>query len=205
MVTKRKYIESHWLVYAFQGVVSLLFGWYVMFTGNQDIFSLVSIVASTLLCLGIIEAFNLLHRKHFGGSLIVSLLMAVSEVAIAMLLFFSLNQNLVWQLVLIAVYTMGRGVLEIILAFTSVTDKTDKFMWIVCGICGSVIGVVILNSGSFVDSTTFVKFFGTYMMIYGITNLIYGIHNKNELKEQIEEKAERRRLMQKFSLKRKRK
>ena len=194
MVANRRYIESHWLVYAFQGLVSLLFGWFVMFTGLTDVSSLVTIVGTTLLCLGIIEVFNLLYRKHFGGSLLISLIMAISEIIIALLILFTLDQNPVWQLVLIAIYTMGRGVLEIFLAFTSITDKTDRFMWAVCGICGSVIGVVILNSGSFVDTTTFIKFFGTYMMIYGITNLIYGVHNKNELKEQIEERAKTRRL-----------
>ena len=201
MANIRRYIESHWLIYAFQGLVSLLFGWFVMFTGIKDVPSLMAVVGTTLLCLGIIEVFNLLHRKHYGGSLAISLIMAISEIAIAILLLVTLSQDIVWQLVLVAIYTIGRGILEILLAFLAITDKTDKFMWVVCGICGCVIGVVILNSGSFVDSTTFIKFFGTYMMIYGITNLIYGIHNKNELTEQIEEAAKKRKLRSRLRLK----
>ena len=189
----RRYIESHWLIYALQGLISLLFGWYVMFTGTSDVSSLIVIVGIVLLCLGAIEVFNLLYRKHYGGSLLISLIMAISEIAIAILLLTTFSQDVVWQLVLVAIYTIGRGVLEIFLAFLAISDKTDRFMWAVCGICGCVIGVVILNSGSFVDTTTFIKFFGTYMMIYGITNLIYGIHNKNELKEVTEEKAKRQR------------
>lgn len=195
MANKRKYIESHWLVYAFQGLISLLFGWFVMFTGLKDLASLTGVVGTTLLCLGVIEFFNLLYRKHYGGSLIISLIMAITEVAIALVMLFTQNREMVFPLVLLAIYTIGRGVLEIFLAFTSLTDKTDKFMWAVCGICGCVIGVVILNSGSFVDTTTFVKFFGTYMMIYGITNLIYGIHNKNELHEQKAQEAREKRLL----------
>ncbi|MBQ3309422.1 DUF308 domain-containing protein [Candidatus Saccharibacteria bacterium] len=201
MANIRRYIESHWLIYAFQGLVSLLFGWFVMFTGIKDVPSLMAVVGTTLLCLGIIEVFNLLHRKHYGGSLAISLIMAISEIVIAILLLVTLSQDIVWQLVLVAIYTIGRGILEILLAFLAITDKTDKFMWVVCGICGCVIGVVILNSGSFVDSTTFIKFFGTYMMIYGITNLIYGIHNKNELTEQIEEAAKKRKLRSRLRLK----
>ena len=61
-------------------------------------------------------------------------------------------------------------------------------MWIVCGICACILGFVVLNSGHFENPTTFIKFFGTYMMIYGITTLIYAVHNKNELAEQKEER-----------------
>ena len=47
------------------------------------------------------------------------------------------------------------------------------------GICGCVIGFVILNASSFVEETLFIHIFGTYLMIFGLSNLIYGIHNKN--------------------------
>lgn len=189
--TKRKYIESHWLIYAFQGVVSLLFGWYIMFTGNQNASNLVASVGVVLLALGIIEVFNLLHRKRNNHNLALSLILAVTELIIAFALLFTLNQNPAWALTIIAVYTLGRGVLELLLAFRSLTDPTDRFMWAVCGICGCVIAFVVFNSGH-IDPTTFIKFFGTYMMIYGVTNLIYGVHNKNELAEDKAERAARR-------------
>jgi len=102
------------------------------------------------------------------------------------MLLFTQDYNMAWALTILAIYTIGRGVLEILLAFTAIADKTDRFMWLTCGICGAIIGVVILNSGGFSDQTTFVRFFSAYMMIYGVTNLIYGVHNRNELAEQKE-------------------
>jgi len=188
----RKYVESHWLFYAFQGLASLVFGGYILFAINNSVSELAALVGIALLCLGIIEVFNLLYRKHFGGSLALSLILAISEVTIALLILFTRDNNMVWPLTLIAIYTIGRGILEIVLSFAAMTDKTDRFMWIVCGICACVIGIVILNSGDFVSPTAFIKFFGSYMMIYGITNLFYGIHNRNELAEIKEDRAKKR-------------
>ena len=188
----RKYVESHWLFYVFQGLASLAFGGYILFAINDSIPELSALVGVALLALGIIELFNLLYRKHFGGSLALSLILAITEVAIALMILFTRDYNMVWPLTLIAIYTIGRGILEIVLSFVAMTDKTDRFMWIVCGICACVIGIVILNSGDFVSQTAFLKFFGSYMMIYGITNLFYGIHNRNELKEIKDEQAKKR-------------
>ena len=37
MSTKLKYIDSHWGIFALQGIVALLFGWFALFTGSSDI------------------------------------------------------------------------------------------------------------------------------------------------------------------------
>lgn len=186
MARARKFIETHWLFFAFQGIVSILFGAFILFTNITTISSLTGIIGVSLLLLGVIEIFSMIYRKHYGNSLLLSLILSASEIAIAMMLLFTQDYNMAWALTLLAIYTIGRGVLELFLAFTAVTDKTDRFMWATCGICGAVIGIVILNSGGFLDQTAFTKFFSAYMMIYGVTNLFYGIHNRNELAEQKE-------------------
>ena len=58
MSIKRKYVDSHWLIFAFEGAVALLFGWFALFTNLRETSALVSVVGSTLLGLGIIELFN---------------------------------------------------------------------------------------------------------------------------------------------------
>ena len=186
MAKARKFIETHWLFFAFQGIVSILFGAFILFTNITTVSSLTGIIGVSLLLLGVIEIFSMIYRKHYGNSLLLSLILSASEIAIAMMLLFTQDYNMAWALTLLAIYTIGRGVLELLLAFTAVTDKTDRFMWATCGICGAVIGIVILNSGGFLDQTAFTKFFSAYMMIYGVTNLFYGIHNRNELAEQKE-------------------
>lgn len=204
MANRRKYIESHWLVFVFQGIIGLLFGWFVMFTGTSNVSTLVTIVAVTLLLLGIVDAFNLLYRKRRQHAWGLTVVVAVIEIAVSLALLLTINQNYAWHLAIIAIYTICRGVFDILIGLRSLTDPTDRFMYVVCGMCGVILGFVILNSGQFTETTTFIKFFGTYMMIYGLTNLIYGIHNKNELSEQREYKrllAKQYRLRKKLSAK----
>ena len=184
----KKYIESHWLIFALQGIVGLLFGWFVMFTNIATVSTLVIIAGSTLLALGVIDAANLIYRKRRQQNWGLAFMLMILNIAIGLALLFTKNLNPAWSLGLLAGYTIFCGVFEILLGFKSLSDPTDRFMWIVCGICACILGFVVLNSGHFESPTTFIKFFGTYTMIYGITTLIYAVHNKNELAEEKEER-----------------
>lgn len=182
----KKYIESHWLIFALQGAVGLLFGWFVMFTNITEVNTLVIIAGATLLALGVIDAMNLLYRKRRQQNWGLAFMLMLLNVAVGLALLFTRSLNVAWALGLIAGYTIFCGIFEILLGFKSISDPTDRFMWIVCGICACILGFVVLNSGHFENPTTFIKFFGTYTMIYGITALIYAVHNKNELAEEKE-------------------
>lgn len=179
MSTPRKYIDSHWLVFAFQGVIALLFGWYIAFTHIVDTTTLVAIVSMVLLALGIIELVNLLRRTHLQETWGLTMAIAVMEIVVSVALLFVLNQNVAWQLGIIAVYTAIRGILEIILGLKSVDDTTDRTIWTICGICGAILGFVILNSGH-LDPSSWIKAFGIYMVVFGMCSLIYGIHNRDQ-------------------------
>jgi len=193
MSIKRKYVDSHWLIFAFEGAVALLFGWFALFTNLADTGALVSIVGSLLLGLGIIELFNLLRRAHLNETWGFTLVSALFEIATAFALLFTSDQNAVWHLALIAAYTITRGIFEILVGLKAVDDMTDKFIWVITGICGSIMGFVILNSGSATvenNAPTFVKFFGAYMMLYGLANLIYGVHNHDQATDLKAERSE---------------
>lgn len=190
MSIKRKYVDSHWLIFAFEGAVALLFGWFALFTNLRETSALVSVVGSTLLGLGIIELFNLLRRARLNETWGFTLISALVEVGVAFALLFTADQELVWHLALVAGYTVARGLFEILIGLKSIDDITDKFIWVVTGICGVIMGFVILNSGNETVSDNaliFIKFFGAYMTLYGLANLIYGVHNHdqaNNLKEE---------------------
>lgn len=197
MSIKRKYVDSHWLIFAFEGVIALLFGWFALFTNLRETDALVSIVGSALLGLGIIELFNLLRRARLNETWGFTLVSALIEVGVAFALLFTADQELVWHLALIAGYTVIRGLFDILIGIKAVDDTTDKFIWVITGICGAIMGFVILNSGNETvseNALTFIKFFGAYMMLYGLANLIYGVHNHdqgNELKAERSAAAKR--------------
>ena len=193
MSTKRKYVDSHWLIFAFEGAISLLFGWFALFTNLGVTSALVSVVACLLIGLGIVELFNLLVRARLQETWGFSLISALAEIGVAFALLFTADQNAVWHLALIAGYVVARGVLEILIGLRAVDDRTDKFIWTLVGICGVIMGFVILNSGSVAveeNAPAFIKAFGAYMSIYGIASLIYGVHNHDQSEDLKEERRE---------------
>lgn len=189
MTTKKKYIDSHWLVFVLQGVIALLFGWYIMFTDQTEIKTLTTIVGITMLCMGVVELCNMIHRTSQKETWGLSLTIAVIEILVALALLGTLGLNPAWQLGILAVYTLCRGIFEILIGLKAIDDTTDKFIWIVCGVCGAILGFVIFNSGHFAVNT-FLQFFGAYMMIFGLSNLIYGVHNKDQQQTYHRERSE---------------
>lgn len=187
MSTKLKYIDSHWGIFALQGVVALLFGWFALFTNSSDIQTLVIVVGSVLLSLGIIELLNLLARARTKNTWGVSLVMAILEISAGLALLFTYEQNVAWHLIVIAAYTILRGIFEIILGLKAIDDLTDKFIWILAGVCACIMGVVVLNTGH-LGTIPFIKYFGSYMMVFGVVNLIYSVHNNEQGKDYRSEK-----------------
>lgn len=196
MSTKLKYIDSHWGIFALQGIVALLFGWFALFTSSSDIQTLVIVVGSVLLSLGIIELLNLLARTRTKNTWGVSLVMAILEISAGLALLFTYEQNVAWHLIVIAAYTILRGIFEIILGLKAIDDLTDKFIWILAGVCACIMGVVILNTGH-LGTTPFIKYFGSYMMVFGVVNLIYSVHNNEQGKDYRSEKLAAKKKMSK--------
>lgn len=201
MTTKLKYIDSHWGIFALQGIVALLFGWFALFTNSSDIQTLVIVVGSVLLSLGIIELLNLLARARTKNTWGVSLVMAILEISAGLALLFTYEQNVAWHLIVIAAYTILRGIFEIILGLKAIDDLTDKFIWILAGVCACIMGVVILNTGH-LGTIPFIKYFGSYMMVFGVVNLIYSVHNNEQGKDYRSEKlAAKKKLSKTLELK----
>ena len=61
---KRKYIDSHWLVFVFQGAIALLFGCLTLFTADRSPSELVPVIGIFLLALAIVEFANSVYRSY---------------------------------------------------------------------------------------------------------------------------------------------
>lgn len=176
---KRKYIDSHWLVFIFQGAIALFFGCLTLFTSDESSTGLMPIIGILLLALAIVEFANSLHRSRQRQGWLVSTLVALFDAGVGLALLFVMNEGMVWHLSLLAAYTAIRGIFEIVIGFRTTIDPTDRFIWVLCGVCGIVFGFVIFNSGHLAN-VDFIRFFGAYMLILGVASLIYGIHNREQ-------------------------
>lgn len=175
----RKYIDKHWLVFVIRGTIALIFGWIALFGGLNDLSPVLSIVSLALLFLGIVDAASALYNSTKKRGWINSVIDSVIDIITALAILFFMDKNIVIELVILSIYTLFSGVIDIIHGFISTLDPTDRFIRIITGICGCIMGFVILNAGSF-EISTFIRFFGAYLLIVGVTSFIYGIHNRSQ-------------------------
>ena len=101
---------------------------------------------------------------------------------------FFAKSDLTASVMVLSIYTIISGIIDLFHGFVSTVDPTDRFIRVLAGVFGCVIGVAILNAGKF-EITTFARFFGAYMLIVGVTSSIYGVHNRAQ---NIEDKVARK-------------
>lgn len=194
---KRKYIDKHWGMFLARGGSALLFGCLILFGDFTGILPAIPMIGLCLLFLGIIDTVGALLNSLQKHGWFTSVVDALVDVVAAMALFFYAQDSIVSCLIILASYTFVSGIIDLFHSFLSTTDPTDRFIRALVGCCGCTIGIVILNSGAY-ESTTFIRFFGTYLALVGITSLIYGIHNRSQ---KIEDKIARKESAKKKSTK----
>ena len=187
--TKRKFVESHWLTFAMKGAISVVAGLCLMFAPQNDLTLLTQIVGWTMFGLAFIELLNVVYRKRRSHNWGFPLFLGAVELLVAVLLLFALDPNqgnpddLVWLRILyLSIFVIFVSVLTIIMGFASFTNMTNRFMWVVNGMVGAVIGFMMLG-GTNLGAAAHIVLFGTYLMVNGMTDLFYGIHSKDELVE----------------------
>ncbi len=175
----RKFIDKHWLMFLVRGVIAIIFGGLVLFSGASAVNEIIAVMSMFLLFMGIVDAVGALYSSTKQHDWFNSIVDAVIDVVAALVLLFLAKDSLVNSLLVISIYTILSGIVDIFHGFLSAEDATDRFIRMITGVMGCVIGVVILNAGSF-EVTMFVRFFGAYMLIVGTTSMIYGIHNRSQ-------------------------
>ena len=186
MSTKRKFIESHWLTFAIKGIISLIAGLCIMLTGRDSVSGLTWIVGMTMVGLAIIELTNCVHRKRRNHNIGFALFLGLLEMWIAIALLvanipgIAENDLIVLRVSLLSGYVLFASVVTIVMGFKGFDNMTDRFMWIVNGMLGCVLALVMFNGTSML---THLKLFGAYLMINGLTDLFFGIHSKDEMAE----------------------
>lgn len=173
----RRYIDKHWFVFILRGLLAVAFGFMALFGIMTSLEMVISVVAVFLLLMGIIDSVSALYSSVKKHGWINSVIDALVDIIAAMALLFFAKNDLVMSLVIIAVYTLVSGLIDIFHGFLSTVDPTDRFIRVLTGVLGCVMGIVILNAGEF-EIMTFVRFFGAYMLIVGVTSMIYGVHNR---------------------------
>ena len=175
----RRYIDKHWFVFIIRGLLAAIFGFLVLFGVITSFETAISMVSVFLLLMGIIDSVSALYASVKKHGWLNSMIDALVDIVASLCLLFFAKDNLTLSLIIITVYTVASGLIDIFHGFLSTVDPTDRFIRVLAGILGCVMGIVILNAGEF-EITIFFRFFGAYMLIVGVTSLIYGVHNRSQ-------------------------
>lgn len=193
----RRYIDKHWAVYIIRGLLAIAFGFIALFGMMGSLELMITVIGVFLLAMGIVDAVSALNASLRKSGWFTAVLDAVIDVAVAMILLLFANGDIVMSLIVIAAYTFLSGLIDIFHGFLSTVDPTDRFIRVMTGVLGCVMGFVILNAGEF-DIMTFIRFFGAYMLVVGVSSMIYGVHNRSQ---NIEDKIARREARRKVTAK----
>ncbi|MDO4612392.1 MAG: DUF308 domain-containing protein [Candidatus Saccharibacteria bacterium] len=193
----RRYIDKHWSVSVIRGVLATAFGFTAMFGVMTNLELVIAVVSVFMLFMGIVDSISALYASTKKHGWINSVIDALIDVSAAMALLFFARNDLVMSLIIIAGYTFISGIIDILHGFLSTVDPTDRFIKVLVGVLGCVMGFVILNAGEF-EVMTFIRFFGAYMLVVGATSMIYGVHNRAQ---NIEDKTARSEAAKKTSKK----
>lgn len=184
----RKYIDKHWVVFILRSVLAGVFGLLLLFGGPTDMENVMVEISIFLLMMGIIDSVSALYNSTKKRGWFNSVIDAGIDIVAAVVLLFFAKNNLATSVAILSIYTLLSGVIDVFHGFLSTVDPTDRFIRVLAGMCGCVVGIVILNAGN-LEISTFIRFFGTYMLIVGVTSAIYGVHNRSQ---NIEDKVARK-------------
>lgn len=184
----RKYIDKHWFIFIIRGLLAGVFGFLLLFGGLADLGGVIAMISIFLLLMGIVDSAGALYNSTKKHGWFNSIIDALIDILAALSLLFFARGSLVTSLVIISIYVFISGIIDIFHGFLSTVDPTDRFIRILAGVLGCLMGLVIINAGNF-EVMTFIRFFGVYMLIVGITSMIYGAHNRAQ---NIEDKIARK-------------
>lgn len=184
----RKYIDKHWIVFIIRGILAGVFGFLLLFSNVAEVENIIAEISIFLLLMGVVDSVSALYNSTKKRGWVNSIIDAGIDVIAAVALLFFAKSDLTNSVIVLSIYTVVSGVIDIFHGFLSTVDPTDRFIRILAGVCGCIIGIVILNAGNF-EISTFVRFFGAYMLIVGATSAIYGVHNRSQ---NIEDKIARK-------------
>lgn len=186
--TKRRYIESHWLVFAMKGLLAAVAGIWMILSFSADVHFLTRIVGATLLGMSAIEMFNIFHRRRLQRNWSMPLAISAVELIVALALLILVDpsnpnsDNLALRIAIFAGFTVYASVISVIIGMTCYKNITDSMFWIVNGIIGAALGFAIFADNG-VSPITHIRLFGIYLLVKGLTEFYFGIHSKDEMIE----------------------
>ncbi|MDR0397736.1 MAG: DUF308 domain-containing protein [Candidatus Nomurabacteria bacterium] len=178
----KNYIESYWWYFFLQSVIAIAFGVFALTTPIRVLSTIVFVAAGALVLMGLVGVIRMIHdytrrpHRRWGDSLIIALV----ELAVGGYFLLNIDAGFQVSAIVFGTIVLVRGAFDLIVALFNIKDPIDKFFWIVAGIAGVILGLVILNHPG-EASITMIWLFGLYILVFGVSNLFYSVHIRSKL------------------------
>jgi uncharacterized membrane protein HdeD (DUF308 family) len=178
----KNYIESYWWYFFLQSIIAIAFGAFALTTPIRVLGTIVFVAAGALVLMGVVGILRMVHdytrrpHRRWGDSLVIALV----ELLVGGYFLFNVDAGFQVSAIVFGIIILVRGVFDLTVALFNLKDAIDRFFWIVAGMAGVILGLVVLNHPG-EASITMVWLLGLYILIFGVSNLFYAVHIRSKL------------------------
>lgn len=167
-------LARHWWLVALRGALAILFGVLALAWPGITIAALVLLFGAYALADGVVSLYSAVTRRDLSGSDRGWLtFQGIAGVAIGLMVFVWPGITALILLVLIAVWALVTGVLQIVAAMTLRRELRNEWLLLLGGVLSVIAGIILLVRPG-VGALALVWVIGLYAIVYGIAQLVLG-------------------------------
>ena len=170
--------ENNWSVFAINGVIALLFGVLALTVPDTTIIVFAKYFGLLVLVSGIILLVIGINNRRNNKPFTILLIEAVAAIVIGLIIVFYTQQSLTLFVILIGLWAIIMGAVQLIVASQIKGNKTGRNILIFNGLFTLVLGVLIF-SNPWESAHVFVTIAGLIAIVTGILLLYFAYRFKS--------------------------
>ena len=170
--------ENNWSAFAINGVIALLFGVLALTVPDTTIIVFAKYFGLLVLVSGIILLVIGINNRRNNKPFTILLIEAVAAIVIGLIIVFYTQQSLTLFVILIGLWAIIMGAVQLIVASQIKGNKTDRNILIFNGLFTLVLGVLIF-SNPWESAHVFVTIAGLIAIVTGILLLYFAYRFKS--------------------------
>ena len=169
--------ENSWSAFAINGALALLFGILALAVPTATILVFAKYFGLLVLIAGIVFLILALNNRRGNRPFTTLLIEAIAGIVIGLVILFYTQESLTLFVILIGLWAIIMGVMQLVFAFQVKNNKPDRNVLIFNGIFTLILGVLVF-SNPLESAQVFVTLAGIIALIAGVILLYIGFKIK---------------------------
>lgn len=168
---------TNWSSFAINGAIALIFGLFALFVPEETINLVAKYFGLLILLAGIIILIVALTNKKHDKPYTIPLAEAVTAIVIGCIIFFFTKETLTVFVIVIGLWAIIIGIVQLIIAFRIKEPKQDRYLVIINGLLTIVFGIIMFRN-PFETAVALVYVTGIIAIIVGSFLLFFSFRLK---------------------------